>query len=157
MIIQGFFKFHDFSIYGTFLMIFQVFHDFQCLWEPEIWPPHQRNNGNCKCIYLLYFLTDFNKNSAKQFWSINFVFNWQMLSCNSLPPGKLFHAFLSPAFFFKINFFEKFFQGYHHSVKQIGSDILSALIWIQSVCKVYEQMALENYHTSYQRQRGSLE
>ena len=29
-----FFKFHDFSMHGTFLGIFQVFDDFQSLWEP---------------------------------------------------------------------------------------------------------------------------
>ena len=35
MIIQGFFfKFHDFTMHGTFLVIFQVFHDFQSLCEP---------------------------------------------------------------------------------------------------------------------------
>ena len=35
MIIQGFLKFHDFSMHGTFFFaIFQVFHDSQCLWEP---------------------------------------------------------------------------------------------------------------------------
>ena len=43
--------------------------------------------------------------------------------------------------FFKINFFENFFQEYHTSVKQIGS-ILSGLIWVQSVCKGYQQTAL---------------
>ena len=36
MIIQMFFKFHDFSTHGTFFVIFQVFHDFQSLWEPCI-------------------------------------------------------------------------------------------------------------------------
>ena len=35
MIIQVFFKFHDFSMHGAFfLLIFQVIHDFQSLWEP---------------------------------------------------------------------------------------------------------------------------
>ena len=29
-----FFTFHDFSMHGPFLVIFQVFHDFQSLWEP---------------------------------------------------------------------------------------------------------------------------
>ena len=33
---SGFFKFHDFSMHGTFLVIFQVFHDFQSLWEPSV-------------------------------------------------------------------------------------------------------------------------
>ena len=29
-----FFKFHDFSMHGTFFVIFQDFHEFQSLWEP---------------------------------------------------------------------------------------------------------------------------
>ena len=56
-------------------------------------------------------------------------------------------------------FFEKFFQEYHQSVKQFGSrtgqtfcqacqtvwiqnrpDILPGLIWVQTVCKGYQQM-----------------
>ena len=41
---------------------------------------------------------------------------------NSLPPGKIFMFFCCLLIFFKINFFEKFFQNYHLSVKQIGSD-----------------------------------
>ena len=57
---------------------------------------------------------------------------------------EIFNAFLSNAIFFKINFFEKFFQKYHPSVKQIGSrsGVLLGLIWVQSVCKGYEQMTL---------------
>ena len=43
----------------------------------------------------------------------------------------------SSAAIFNINFFEKFFQEYHQSVKQIGSrpglDKASGLVWIQSV------------------------
>ena len=35
MIIQVF-KLHDFSMHGTFFSDFQVFHDFQSLWEPCI-------------------------------------------------------------------------------------------------------------------------
>ena len=48
MIIQGFFKFHDFSMHGTVLVIFQVFHDFQRLWEPCI-----RETSQASC-----YLTD---------------------------------------------------------------------------------------------------
>ena len=47
--------------------------------------------------------------------------------------------------YFKIKFFKKFFQEYHQSVKQliqIRPDILSGLIWIQTVCKGYQQMTL---------------
>ena len=49
--------------------------------------------------------------------------------------------FLSSAFF-KIIFFEKFVQEYHLSVKQIGSRSGPNLIWIQTVCKAYQQMTL---------------
>ena len=31
---SSFFKFHDFSMHGFLCVIFQVFHDFQSLWEP---------------------------------------------------------------------------------------------------------------------------
>ena len=31
---SGFFKFHDFTIHGTFFCDSPVFHDFQSLWEP---------------------------------------------------------------------------------------------------------------------------
>ena len=47
--------------------------------------------------------------------------------------------------FFKIYFFDKFFQEYHQSGEQFGSrssptepDVLSGLIWVQSVCKGYQ-------------------
>ena len=43
------------------------------------------------------------------------------LLVNSLPPGKYFPTFCRRLIFFKINFFEKFFQEYDHSVKQFGS------------------------------------
>ena len=44
----------------------------------------------------------------------------------------------STDFFFKINFLEKFLQEYHHCQTdwiQVRSDILSGLIWVQTVCK----------------------
>ena len=47
--------------------------------------------------------------------------------------------------FFKNQFFEKFFQEYHlcQTVwNQIRPDILSGLIWVQTVCKGYQQMTL---------------
>ena len=45
--------------------------------------------------------------------------------------------------YFKINFFEKFFQDYHQCQTvwiQIRPDIMSGLIWIQTICKGYHQM-----------------
>ena len=44
------------------------------------------------------------------------------------------HAFLPSAdFFFKINFFEKFYR---------NTDVSSVLIWFQTVCKGYQQTTL---------------
>ena len=51
---------------------------------------------------------------------------------------------ISPAFlsvdFFKSNFFEKLFQEYDQSVKQFESR--TGLIWVQTVCKSYQQTTL---------------
>ena len=49
-------------------------------------------------------------------------------------------------FLFLINFFKKDFQEYSQGVKEFGSrsgltfDILSGLIWVQTICKGYQQM-----------------
>ena len=43
---------------------------------------------------------------------------------------------LSGDFIFKINIFEKFFQEYHESQTDGGP------VWVQSVCKGYQQIAL---------------
>ena len=63
-----------------------------------------------------------------------------------VPPRKFWYAFCRLLIFFKINFFEKFFQEYNQSVKtvwiQIRLDILSGLIWIQTVYKGYQKMTL---------------
>ena len=61
-----------------------------------------------------------------------------------LPTGQFCMLFLSSADFFKINFFEKVFQEYHQSVKQLGSSsglTFVGLIWLQTVCKSYQQTA----------------
>ena len=45
--------------------------------------------------------------------------------------------------FFKINIFKKFFQEHYQSVNSLESDqvnILLVLIWVQTVCKGYQQM-----------------
>ena len=54
--------------------------------------------------------------------------------------------FLSSADFLKINTFEKFFQEHHQCQTvwiQIRPDVLLGLIWVQTVCKCYQQMALQ--------------
>ena len=66
------------------------------------------------------------------------------LRVNSLHAGKC-----SMTFFFKINFFKNFFQEYQKLPSesqtvwiQIRPDILSDMIWVQTVCKDYQQMKL---------------
>ena len=53
---------------------------------------------------------------------------------------------LLSAHFFKINYFEKFLSGIPSECQtdwiQIRPDVLSGLIWVQSVCKGYEQTTL---------------
>ena len=59
--------------------------------------------------------------------------------------GNIFHAFCRLQIFFKIIYFEKFFQEYHHSQTvwiQIRPNILSGLMWVQTVCKGYQQTTL---------------
>ena len=55
------------------------------------------------------------------------------------------HAFLSSVdFVFKLTFSKKVFQEQHQSVKQFGSrsglTFFSGLIWVQTVCRGYQQM-----------------
>ena len=62
--------------------------------------------------------------------------------CHSM--GIFLHAFLPSADFFKINFFEKFVQEYHHRMclKQFGSRPHAGFVkpaWVQTVSKVYQQ------------------
>ena len=53
------------------------------------------------------------------------------------------HAFCRLMIFFKMNFFEKFFQEYHQCQTvwiQIRPDALSGLIWVQTtVCEGHQQ------------------
>ena len=55
---------------------------------------------------------------------------------NSLSPMKFF------VIFFKINFFEKFFLECRTDWIQIRPGFLSGLIWVQSVCKSYQQTTI---------------
>ena len=54
-----------------------------------------------------------------------------------------FACFLSSAEIVKINFFKKLFQEYHQSVKTVWTHIrpnkMSGLVWVQTVCRVYQQ------------------
>ena len=65
------------------------------------------------------------------------------LAINSLPPGKFFYVFCRLLIFFKINFFQKILSGIPSECQidwiHIRPDIILGLIWVQSVCKGYQQ------------------
>ena len=58
---------------------------------------------------------------------------------------EILNAFCRLLIFFKINFFEKFFQEHLYVTRvsnfwiQIRPNILAGLIWVQAVCKGYQQ------------------
>ena len=73
----------------------------------------------------------------------------------NLPAGWI----ILQAFVVKINFFEKLFQEYHHCQTvwiQIRLDFLLGPIWVQTVCKCYQQMTLvhvgKKFNPSHQSQ-----
>ena len=73
----------------------------------------------------------------------------RLVSCTALtlcPLGNFLCFFTVCCFFFKIQFFEKLFLKYNQECQtnwiQIRHDILSALIWVQTVCQGYQQMTL---------------
>ena len=60
-------------------------------------------------------------------------------------PSEFFHVFCHLLNFFNVNFSEKFFQEYHECQtiwNLIRPDKMSGLIWVQSVCKGYQQRTL---------------
>ena len=64
-----------------------------------------------------------------------------MFSAFNSAPWEIFHFFCRLLIFW--NFFEKFFQEYHLTDWiQIRPDVLLGLVWVQSVCKCYEQTTL---------------
>ena len=68
------------------------------------------------------------------------------LLINSLHAVKFFTMFCRLIIFFKINFFEKIFQEYLQCQPiwlQIRPDILSGLIWVQTVSKDYQQTTIQ--------------
>ena len=64
-------------------------------------------------------------------------------------------------FFFKINFFKKFFQEYHLGIKkliwiQIRTDNLSVLIWVKTVFRGYQQTRLVHRNSNVSKIAGAL-
>ena len=67
-------------------------------------------------------------------------------SFNSLSPGDFFILFLTSADFFQDQLFQKILSGIQSECQtdwiQIRPDLLSGLIWVQSVFQGYQQMTL---------------
>ena len=61
---------------------------------------------------------------------------------NTLPPGKFFMRFSLSADFFQNKLFPKILSGIPSDWTQIRPDVSSGLIWVQSVCKSFQQMTL---------------
>ena len=65
---------------------------------------------------------------------------------NSLPPGKLFTFCCHLLIFFQNQLFQKILSGIPSECQtdwiQIRPDILSGLMWVQSVCKGHQQKTL---------------
>ena len=149
MIIQFFFfNFHDFSMHVFLCAIFQVFHDFQSLWEPWFLLIKQSNIGSFGRRGFWNISAD---EKADHFcdWSFcwkSFWLTYKKDMFGVLIPQWFFYVFCRPLIFFKINFFEKNISGIPSECQSdwilIRPDILSGQIWVQSVCKGYEQTAL---------------
>ena len=93
----------------------------------------------------------------------NFIKGYMEHPLNSLHTY-FFIFLLSAVFFFKFNFFKKFFQELLSECQtvciQIRTDILSVLIWVQTVCKGYQQMtniATCKERVKYEGKTGILE
>ena len=73
---------------------------------------------------------------------------YKIITCNCFlfAPWEIFQAFLSSADFFQYQLFRKNLSGIPSECQtdwiQTRPDVLSGLIWVQSVCKGYEQTTL---------------
>ena len=109
------------------------------------------------CRLLIFSKSTFTKNSFRNtIWVSNRLdpdqvrhFVGHDLGPNCLQrfcPLEIVHAFLSSADFFQNQLFQKILSGIPSECQtdwiQIRSDILSGMIWVQTVCKCYEQTTL---------------
>ena len=83
-----------------------------------------------------------------------------MVRKKNLCPREIFHAFLASVDFFR-KILSRILSEFQTDWIQIRPDVLQGLIWVQSVCKGYEQTALEdndrvNYSTGTLVQTGLL-
>ena len=121
--------------FGTYLISVQQRLRWDCSsWHPRASPPLPCLHIQCRDM---------------PGWKPNFRLLVPLESCvcmNSSPPGKFFMLFCRLLFFFKINFFWKILSGIPPECQtdwiKIRPDILSDLIWVQSVCKCYQQTTL---------------
>ena len=122
--------------------------DFSALFPIEmlsIFFPSQTYNYVCfQLQQILIFVTNINmsKHAALESGNRQTVLAWHLTICLF---GNFACFFCCLLIFFKINFFEKFFLEYDHSVTiwfQIRPDTMSGRIWVQTVCKGYQQVTL---------------
>ena len=80
------------------------------------------------------------------FANVYIIYRVKIQVNHTLTPWKFFYHFLSSADFFQNQLFRKNLSGIPSECQtdwiQIGPDILSGPIWIQSVCKGYQRTAL---------------
>ena len=77
---------------------------------------------------------------------------WPNYSLSSFFYTANFLTYLWSADFFKINFLKNYFRKFHQCQTVwilIRPDVLSGLIWVQTVCKGYQQTTLEGRVKSY--------
>ena len=72
----------------------------------------------------------------------------------TLCPCKIFHAFCHLLFFFKINFFKKYLQQYHLSVKQIGSRSGPTLSLAWSGSKLFSKVSSRRHSVGSELRAG---
>ena len=90
------------------------------------------------------------------------MYIWVKPSFRSLPTGKFCMLFCHLLFFFKINFSGKILFGIPSECQtiwiQVKPDNLSGLIWVQTVCKGYQQMTLigKDTHANISRRARGL-
>ena len=105
-------------------------------------------SAKCTFLYTYYFSIaimlikiNLSKSSKLKFIKITCKNN-RLALC----PWEIFHAFLSSADFFSKSTFRKILSEipfeYQTVWIQIRPDIWSGLIWVQTVCKGYQQMTL---------------
>ena len=119
------------------------------------WIRHSHNMFSIRLFSLfLNFYFQALLGDRKLFWSLENMGLWEEVSTSILgininplppPPGNFFMLFYCLLIFFKITFFSK--NSYRNTVCQtdwiqITPDILSGLIWVQTVCKGYQQTTL---------------